>query len=88
LLETGLRRTELAALRSSTTSISTSIGLRQLDIPFDQAAELASMCAAGRCDEASEELRMLLVEKRQELARRVAEMRLPGSANGTPGRRA
>lgn len=51
------------------------IGLRQLDIPLDQAAELAIMCAAGRCDEVSDELRALLAEKRQELARRLAEMR-------------
>ncbi len=51
------------------------IGLRQLDIPLDQAAELASMRAAGRCDEVSEGLRTLLIEKRQELARRVADMR-------------
>lgn len=51
------------------------IGLRQLDIPLEQAAALATMCAAGRCDEVSEELQTLLVEKRQELARRVAEMR-------------
>ncbi len=51
------------------------IGLRHLDIPLDQAAELASMCAAGRCDEVSGELRALLAEKRQQLARRLAEMR-------------
>ncbi len=51
------------------------IGLRKLDIPLDQAAELATMCAAGRCDEVSTGLRALLVEKRQELARRMAEMR-------------
>jgi DNA-binding transcriptional MerR regulator len=51
------------------------IGLRKLDIPLDQAAELATMCAAGRCDEVSDELRTLLTEKRKELARRVTEMR-------------
>lgn len=51
------------------------IGLRQLDIPLGQAAELATMCAARRCDEVSGELRTLLAEKRQELARRVAELR-------------
>jgi putative AdoMet-dependent methyltransferase len=51
------------------------IGLRQLDIPLDQAAELASMCAAGQCDKVSDELRALLGEKRQALARRVAELR-------------
>jgi DNA-binding transcriptional MerR regulator len=51
------------------------IGLRQLDIPLDQAAELATMCAAGRCDEVSDELRTLLAEKRQELARRIDDLR-------------
>jgi DNA-binding transcriptional MerR regulator len=51
------------------------IGMRQLDIPLEQAAELATMCAAGRCDEVSEELRTLLADKRQELARRMEEMR-------------
>jgi len=50
------------------------IGLRQLDIPLDQPAELASMCAAGRCDEVSDELRAVLAEKRQELVRRVAAL--------------
>ncbi len=51
------------------------IGLRRLDIPLEQAAALATMCAAGRCDEVSAELRALLSQKRQELARRAAEMR-------------
>ena len=51
------------------------IGLRPLDIPLDQAADLASMCAAGRCDEVSDELHSLLAVKRQELARRMEEMR-------------
>lgn len=51
------------------------IGLRQLDIPLEPAAELAAMCAAGRCDEVSDGLRALLVEKREELARRVNELR-------------
>ena len=50
------------------------IGLRQLDIPLEQAAGLATMCAAGRCDEVSTGLRTLLAEKRLELARRMAEM--------------
>jgi DNA-binding transcriptional MerR regulator len=51
------------------------IGMRQLDIPLEQAAELATMCAAGRCGEVSEELRTLLADKRRELARRMDEMR-------------
>jgi DNA-binding transcriptional MerR regulator len=51
------------------------VGLRELDVPLEQAAELATMCAAGRCDEVSEELRTLLTEKRRELRRRVSELR-------------
>ena len=51
------------------------IGLRQLDIPLEQAAELATMCAAGRCDEVSDELRGVLTAKRVELARLAEEMR-------------
>lgn len=51
------------------------IGLRQLDIPLAQAADLASLCAAGRCDEVSDELRAVLSDKRKELARRLDEMR-------------
>lgn len=51
------------------------ISLRELNIPLAHAAELAAMCAAGRCNEVSDDLRALLIEKRRELARRVAEMR-------------
>ncbi len=47
------------------------IGLRQLDLPLGQAAELATMCVAGRCNEVSVELRQVLAEKRAEVARRV-----------------
>jgi DNA-binding transcriptional MerR regulator len=51
------------------------IGLRQLDLPLAQAADLAALCAAGRCDEVSDELRGVLAHKRVELARRMDEMR-------------
>ena len=51
------------------------IGLRQLDLPLAQAADLANMCAAGRCDEVSTDLRAALAEKRAELRRRMDEMR-------------
>lgn len=51
------------------------LGLRRLDLPLEQAAELAIMCAQGRCDEVSSELREALAEKRTELGRRMAEMR-------------
>ena len=51
------------------------IGLRQLDLPLDQAAQLAKLCAAGRCDEVSDELATAIVEKRTELQRRMEELR-------------
>ncbi len=51
------------------------LGLRQLDLPLEQAAGLASMCAAGRCDEVSAELRAALAEKRIEVQRRMTELR-------------
>lgn len=51
------------------------IGLRQLDLPLDQAAELASMCAEGRCDQVSEELREAINQKRAELRRRFDDLR-------------
>jgi len=47
------------------------LGLRQLDLPLNQAAELAGMCAAGHCDEMSVELRQVLDDKRSELRRRI-----------------
>ena len=50
------------------------IGLRSLDLPLDQAAALADMCAAGRCGQVSEELRAAIEEKRVELRRRFDEM--------------
>jgi MerR family transcriptional regulator, copper efflux regulator len=50
------------------------LGLRQLDLPLDQAAELAGMCAEGRCDEVSQELRAAITEKRAELRRRLEEL--------------
>lgn len=51
------------------------VGLRQLDLPLGQAADLATLCAAGRCDEVSDELKLVLAEKRRELARRMDELR-------------
>lgn len=51
------------------------VGLRQLDLPLEQAAELASLCAEGRCDEVSTDLRAAIVDKRTELRRRMRELR-------------
>ncbi len=50
------------------------IGLRRLDLPLDQAAELASLCAEGRCDQVSGELRSAIEEKRADLRRRLDEL--------------
>lgn len=51
------------------------IGFRSLDLPLPLAAELATLCAAGRCDEVSGELKVVLADKRVELARRMDELR-------------
>ncbi|MCA1570046.1 MAG: MerR family transcriptional regulator [Chloroflexi bacterium] len=51
------------------------IGLRQLDLPLEQAAQLASMCAEGRCEKVSADLRAAIADKRTELRRRMREMR-------------
>ncbi len=51
------------------------VGLRQLDLPLSQAAEIAALCAEGRCEEVSTELRAALTDKRAGLQRRMDEMR-------------
>lgn len=50
------------------------LGLRQLGLSLDQAAELAVSCSEGRCDEVSGELRELISSKRVELRERVREL--------------
>ena len=50
------------------------MGLRRLDLPLVQAAELAGMCAEGRCQEVSTELRDVLAEKRAELRHRIEDL--------------
>ena len=51
------------------------IGLRELDLPLDQAASLARMCAAGQCIEVTAELREGLAAKRGEVAHRMDDLR-------------
>lgn len=36
------------------------IGLRQLDLPLGQSAQVAALCAEGRCEQVSVELRSVL----------------------------
>lgn len=51
------------------------VGLRQLDLPLTVAAMLATMCAAGRCGEVSDELRLTIPLERSKLRRRIRELR-------------
>lgn len=51
------------------------VGLRQLDLPLDEAARLATMCAAGRCEEVTDELLATIPHQRTEIRRRIAELR-------------
>lgn len=50
------------------------IGLRSLDLPLDQAAEIAALCAEGKCEQVSDELRGAIAEKRVEISRRANEL--------------
>lgn len=51
------------------------VGLRQLDLPLDEAAELAAQCAAGNCSKVSSHLRQVAAVKRLELRRRIDQLR-------------
>lgn len=51
------------------------VGLRRLDLPLDQASELASLCLDGRCRESSADLRTAIARKRDEVAGRLEELR-------------
>ena len=50
------------------------LGLRRLDLPLEQASELASLCLDGRCQQSSEDLRAAIAEKRNEVQRRLEEL--------------
>lgn len=50
-------------------------GLRQLDLPLEQPSELAGLCAAGKCDEVSDELKAIIPIKRADLRRRMKSSR-------------
>ena len=51
------------------------VGLRRLDLPLEQASELAALCIEGRCQQVSDDLRGAIIEKRAEVARRTEELR-------------
>ncbi len=46
------------------------LGLRQLGLPVNRAADLASLCVAGKCESVSSELRGLIGQQREEIRRR------------------
>jgi DNA-binding transcriptional MerR regulator len=50
------------------------VGLRRLDVPLDEAAELAGMCAHGQCDRVTDGVREAIARRRTEVARRTAEL--------------
>jgi DNA-binding transcriptional MerR regulator len=49
--------------------------LRRLDLPLDQAAELADGCATGHAARLGEGLRELIVQRRADVARQVERLR-------------
>ena len=51
------------------------VGLRQLDLPLGDAAKLATMCAAGQCDEVTDELRAAIPRERAKVRRRIRDLR-------------
>lgn len=48
------------------------IDLRRLDVPLDDAAQIASWCHSGHCAEATSELPRLIADRRTVIADRVA----------------
>lgn len=50
------------------------IGLRRLDVPLVEAAELAGLCASGQCDRVADGVREAIAARRVVIARRLAEL--------------
>ncbi|HEV8401514.1 MAG TPA: MerR family transcriptional regulator [Candidatus Limnocylindrales bacterium] len=48
------------------------IDLRRLDVPLEDAARIAGWCHSGHCADSTAELPRLIVERRAEIARRIA----------------
>lgn len=49
-------------------------GLRRLDVPLDEAADLALMCAQGECGRVADELHRLIATRRAQIAERSDEL--------------
>jgi DNA-binding transcriptional MerR regulator len=52
------------------------VGLRRLDVPLNEAAELAGLCADGQCDRVAGGVRAAIAARRAEIAQRTAELRM------------
>lgn len=52
------------------------VDLRRLDLPLDSAARLASWCHSGHCEQTSATLPQQLVERRADIAERIAGLRV------------
>ena len=50
------------------------IGLRRLDVPLDEATEIAALCAAGECGRVVGALRSAIAGRRSQIARRSSEL--------------
>jgi MerR family copper efflux transcriptional regulator len=50
------------------------VGLRRLDVPLGEAAELAGLCADGQCDRVADGVRVAIARRRAEIAQRTAEL--------------
>jgi DNA-binding transcriptional MerR regulator len=50
------------------------VDLRSLEIPLEQAAEVATMCHAGHCADTSRELPSVIARQREVIAQRIARL--------------
>ena len=50
------------------------VGLRRLDVPLDEAAELAGLCADGQCERVADGVRSAIAVRRAQIARRSSEL--------------
>jgi DNA-binding transcriptional MerR regulator len=50
------------------------VGLRRLDVPLAEAAELAGLCADGQCDRVATGVRASIAQQREQIARHSSEL--------------
>ncbi|HEX2141899.1 MAG TPA: MerR family transcriptional regulator [Candidatus Limnocylindria bacterium] len=62
------------------------LDLRRLDLPLEDAARLAGWCQSGHCQETTQELPALIAARREEISRRIDDLRLLDSRLAALGR--